>query len=260
MARNIGVDFIEKTRYEYLSDSDQSKGLKQPAVEYDYGVEERVIKLIPPDDIQTPKYYLRDAIEQRRSARSYSQEPFTLEELSYLLWCTQGVQRTATVKDSSGQENNRTYRTVPSAGARHPFETYLFINKVEGLEAGMYRFKAVDHGLVEVMKDPSLASAIVNGCLGQVWMARAAVIFIWVADVRRMTWRYVERGYRYMFLDAGHVCQNLYLAAQSIDAGVCAVAAYDDDKMNELLGLDGEKRFVIYIGATGKTHPADEVA
>jgi SagB-type dehydrogenase family enzyme len=81
---------------------------------------------------------------------------------------------------------------------------------------------------------------------------RSAVTLIWVAVVERMAWRYGERGYRYMHLDAGHVCQNLYLAAENIDCGVCAIAAFDDDNLNSVLGLDGENLFAIYLGSVGK--------
>jgi SagB-type dehydrogenase family enzyme len=81
---------------------------------------------------------------------------------------------------------------------------------------------------------------------------KSAVTFIWVAVPYRMTWRYGERGYRYLLLDAGHVCQNLYLAAENISSGVCAIAAYHDAMFNELLGLDGENQFVIYLGTVGK--------
>jgi SagB-type dehydrogenase family enzyme len=67
-----------------------------------------------------------------------------------------------------------------------------------------------------------------------------------------MTWRYGDRGYRYIFLDAGHVCQNLYLCAQSLSCGVCAVAAFSDDDMNRALGLDGVERFTVYLAAMGR--------
>jgi SagB-type dehydrogenase family enzyme len=67
-----------------------------------------------------------------------------------------------------------------------------------------------------------------------------------------MKWRYGERGYRYMHLDAGHVCQNLYLSAESIDCGVCAIAAFQDEEINSVLGIDGEEEFVIYVATVGK--------
>jgi SagB-type dehydrogenase family enzyme len=143
-------------------------------------------------------------------------------------------------------------RTVPSAGARHAFETYLLINRVEGLKQGMYRYLALEHKLIEVNMEADIVDRTVAGCMGQATVGGSAVTFIWVAIVDRMKWRYDVRGYRYLHLDAGHVCQNLYLAAESIDCGACAIAAFDDDEINQVLGLDGEQQFVIYVGAVGK--------
>jgi SagB-type dehydrogenase family enzyme len=136
--------------------------------------------------------------------------------------------------------------------ARHALETYLLINNVRDIPEGMYRFLAIDHKLVEVNSDPDIADRITQCCLEQDFIRKSAVTFIWVADVYRMKWRYGERGYRYLHLDAGHACQNLYLGGCSLDCGVCAIAAFSDDYMNDLLGLDGVKQFVIYVATVGK--------
>ena len=195
-----------------------------------------------PSDI--PKLNLQAAIERRRSIRSYLREPITLEELSFLLWCTQGVQRI--------HGNQATFRTVPSAGARHAFETYLLINDGEGLEPGLYRFLALTHRLQQVDMDPAVASRITSACFDQQFILRGGVVFIWTAVPYRMTWRYGERGYRDLHLDAGHVCQNLYLAAEATGCGTCAIAAFDDDDMNAILGINGYDQFVIYLAVVGK--------
>jgi SagB-type dehydrogenase family enzyme len=131
-------------------------------------------------------------------------------------------------------------------------ETYLLINNVEGLEPGLYRFLAIGHKLLELDIETDLAKPITEACLGQDFVKKSAVTFIWVAVAYRMKWRYGERGYRYLHLDAGHVCQNLYLSAEAIDCGVCAIGAFLDDNMNELLNIDGEEEFVIYIATLGK--------
>jgi SagB-type dehydrogenase family enzyme len=81
---------------------------------------------------------------------------------------------------------------------------------------------------------------------------QAAVTFYWVCDFDRMGYRYLERGIRYLFLDAGHVSQNLYLLASQLHMGTCAIAAFDDDAVNKVLGLDGLKKFTVYIGTLGK--------
>lgn len=240
----IGNEFMEKTKYKYLSESYQSQGKQQPPLELDYDLTKPIIKLPSPDSLKYGQTPLIEVINSRRSVRQYSGEALSLEELSYLLWCTQGVKKVS--------RGVATLRTVPSAGARHAFETFLLINRVVGLKPGLYRFLALGHGLIEVNLDPDIGEKVVAGCLGQRFIASSAVTFIWIADVPRMYWRYVERGYRYLHLDAGHVCQNLYLATESIDCGACAIAAFDDDEMNKVVGVDGEKQFVIYIGAVGK--------
>lgn len=84
----------------------------------------------------------------------------------------------------------------------------------------------------------------------------SAVTFFWAAVTYRMGWRYGERGYRYLFLDAGHVCQNLYLAAEAVGCGVCAIAAFEDDTLNQLLGLDGVEQFAVYVATAGRKIPS----
>lgn len=145
-----------------------------------------------------------------------------------------------------------TLRTVPSAGARHAFETYLLINRVDGIQPGLYRYIALEHALLAVDLAEGIAQRLTDACYYQKQVLHSAVTFFWAAALERMAWRYVERGYRYLHLDAGHVCQNLYLAAEVIRAGVCAIGAFDDETLNGLLGLDGENDFVVYAASTGK--------
>lgn len=240
---SIGKEFMEKTKFQYLDRSDQSRNLPQPPLEMEYDASRQVIDLPRLENIKIRSFDLRQAIEGRRSIRSYSQQPLTIEELSYLLWVTQGV-----VQVTPGA----TFRNVPSAGARHALETYLLINNVRDVPEGIYRFLASDHKLGEINTDPDNADRVTESCLGQDFIRKSAVTFIWVADAYRMKWRYGERGYRYLHLDAGHACQNLYLSAGSVECGVCAIAAFSDDDMNELLLLDGVERFVIYIATVGK--------
>jgi SagB-type dehydrogenase family enzyme len=239
-----GQEFMEKTKYRYIGRSDQQKGLPQPPLEIPADPEKPVIDLPRPAFLDIPPLSLRIAIGQRQSIRMYAHEPMTLDELSFLLWCTQGV------KQIHGSQV--TFRTVPSAGARHAFETSLLINDVEGLTPGLYRYLALSHRLQQIDTDPTLPHRITGACFDQQFILRSGVVFLWTAVPYRMTWRYGERGYRDLHLDAGHVCQNLYLAAEAVGCGVCAIAAFDDDAMNELLGIDGENQFLIYLATAGK--------
>lgn len=244
MSKNIGKEFMKYTQFEYLDDSDQDKGVPQPPLELPYDFKSELIELPKASDIKIGEIKLRDAIEERKSLRKYSKKQLSLEELSYLLWCTQGV-KTITSKPV-------TKRNVPSAGSRHPFETYIVANNVEGLDKGLYRFIATKHKLLEISLEAGLSKKIEKACLEQPFISLSGAIVIWVADTKRTKWRYGERGYRYMHLDAGHLCQNLYLAAEDIDSGVCGIAAYDDAEINKILGVDGEEQFVIYLATVGK--------
>lgn len=244
MTESIGKQFMRLTRYAHMPPSGEEQGLPQPPLELPYPADAVLIDLPAPAEIKLPGVDLRTAIEQRRSLRKYAQQPLSLEELAYLLWLTQGVKKVT--------ERPVTFRTVPSAGARHAFETYLLLNRVEGLQPGLYRYIALEHALLLVNDRPTLAGEVARAALDQRMIEHSAVTFLWVAVVERMRYRYGERGYRYLHLDAGHVCQNLYLAAESIGCGAVGIAAFKDEALNPLLGLDGENLFVIYLAALGK--------
>ena len=239
----IGREFLEKTEVRHLSLSAQERGIPQPPLQVCLG-EGEIVELPDSDGAPDGGARLREAIEARRSLREYSESPLSLAELSYLLWGTQGVSRVI--------PRRATFRTVPSAGARHAFETVVMANRVDGLEPGTYQYLALDHRLTRLDSSPELADRMADACLGQRMVRDGAATFVWVADRHRMTWRYGERGVRYLFLDAGHVCQNLYLTAESIGAGACAIGAFDDGRVNELLGLDGVERFVVYLASVGR--------
>ncbi len=244
MSEHIGRTFMERTKHHHLTRSDQSIGRPQPPLELPHDPNAPVFQLPDPQSCTVREIPVHEAIEARRSVRRYTSTPLALTELSYLLWCTQGVQ------DVIGQ--SATLRTVPSAGARHALETYVLANRITDLAPGLYRFLALEHKLVHHTTAPTIAGQVTAACFGQSFVKASAVTFIWVAVPHRMNWRYGERGYRYLHLDAGHACQNLYLSAEAIDCGVCAIAAYDDDQLNQLLGIDGENQFAIYIGTVGK--------
>ncbi|MDD5420020.1 MAG: SagB/ThcOx family dehydrogenase, partial [Methanomicrobiaceae archaeon] len=215
-----------------------------PPLELPYDRAKDLIRLHPPREIRVSPIDLREAIERRESLREYKDAPLSLSEVSFLLWCTQGVRQV--------MGRQFTFRTVPSAGARHAFETYLLANRVSDLEPGLYRYLALEHCLIELDTAADCAERVTAACLNQLFVKRSAVTFLWTAVAGRMTWRYGSRGYRYLHLDAGHVCQNLCLAAEAVDCGACPVGAFDDDAVNAVLGIDGTEQFVIYIAALGK--------
>lgn len=240
----IGKAFMEYTQYKYLSASGQSLGYPYPALQKKEEDGSKIIVLPDIKNIKVKELSIQEAINNRTSIRNYSKEALSLDELSYLLWCTQGIKEVI--------NGYITLRTVPSAGARHAFETYLLVNNVNELTSGLYRYMAVGHSLVKLSTDENIDDLIMKACLNQEFIKTSAVTFIWSAAAYKMKWRYGERGYRYMHLDAGHVCQNLYLSAESIDCGVCAVGAFLDDEIASALNIDGEEEFVIYLATLGK--------
>ncbi|UCG02963.1 MAG: SagB/ThcOx family dehydrogenase [Candidatus Heimdallarchaeota archaeon] len=244
MTNDIGKEFMKKTQYKFMDPSAQSKGLLQPPLELDYDTSKQIIYLPKPQDLVIKDISLREAIESRESIRKYSEQLITMEDLSWLLWCAQGV------KEVMG--TRATLRTVPSAGARHAFETYLLVNNVDGLQQGLYRFISLAHILVPINLDDEIADKITKAALDQSQVKKCGVTLLLVAVVERMKWRYGMRGYRYLHLDAGHVGQNIYLAAENIGCGVCAIAAFEDEELNRILNLDGEEQFVIYLLTVGK--------
>jgi len=245
MQNNSGHEFMVKTRYKNISPSPQNSGLvPQPPLELPIPEGEPLITLPQLTEITVPAMDLRDAIEQRRTVRAYSDAPLSLEELTYLLWVSQGVKRVSS--------RPSTARTVPSAGARHAFETYLLVNRVTGLESGLYRYSAIENGLLRLDAPENIAEAIARACLDQSQITNSAATFMWAAVTERMYWRYVERGYRYLHLDAGHVCQNLALGAEQTGCGICPIAAFDDEQLNTTLGLDGVDMFAVYLASVGK--------
>ncbi len=225
--------------------TDQNQGLPPPPIEKSCRNDANRIDLPGPETWKDiPPADLTKAIGNRKSHRVYLKKSLSLEELAYLLWCTQGLRGKA--------GHGHAYRNVPSAGCRHAIETYLAILNVNGLDAGIYRYLPLSHQLVFEFSDAMLSEKMVVACLGQPYPGKSAVTFIWVAIPYRMEWRYGLAAHKVIALDAGHVCQNLYLACETIDAGACAIAAYDQEELDELLGLDGEEEFSIYIASVGK--------
>ncbi len=225
--------------------TDQNQGIPVPPIEKEYQEGSTLIDLPGHDDWKNiPQVDLTCAIGNRKSHRRYLKQSLGIEELAYLLWCTQGLREKVV--------NGHAYRTVPSAGCRHALETYLAIFNVDELKPGMYRYLPVTHQLVFEFSDPMLSEKMTIASLDQAYSGKSAVTFIWVAIPYRMEWRYGLAAHKVIALDAGHVCQNLYLACESIGAGACAIAAYDQEELDELIGLDGEDEFAIYLAPVGK--------
>ena len=234
---------------EWQRDSDRTRQRAEPPAEKTVPAGARRIALIPLSEIHLGDMSVREAITARRSTRDFSDAPLSLEELSFLLWATQGI--TAVQRDAAGVIEQR-FRAAPSAGGRYPLETYLAIRRVQGVAAGIYRYAPNEHQLVLVREDAEISAAFMAACYGTPSVGSAAVVFIWSAVPYRTEWKYTYLAHRMIAMEAGHVCENLYLAAESCRTGCCAVLSYHQPRVDELLGVDGGDEFAIYLACVGK--------
>jgi SagB-type dehydrogenase family enzyme len=223
------------------AESDQGKGVRAPSKQKARPEGSARVPLVPAEKLSVGDMPLIRAIAERQSRRKFARGSLTREELSYLLWATQGIKK-STPKYS--------LRTVPSGGARHSFETYLYIARAEEMDQGLYRFLPIDHALCMLDARKGLAEELDEALLGQYW--DAAAVFIWTTIPYRMEWRYSCASAKIIAIDVGHVCQNLYLACEAIGCGTCGVGAYHQRKMDDFLGVDGVEEFALYMAPVGK--------
>jgi len=228
-----------------FSQTGQGRGIEPPPVEKPFAADARRTDLVPPGQWKSIKGVdLESAVGNRKSRRSFTRQPLSLEELAFLLWATQGIKQQI--------DRFTALRTVPSAGARHALETYLCVFRVDGLDPGFYRYLPLEHQLLFEFHEDRASEKITEATLGQSFAGRSAVTFIWTTIPRRMEWRYDLAAHKVIAIDAGHACQNLYLACEAIGAGTCAVAAYHQELMDRLLRIDGKDEFTIYLAPVGK--------
>ena len=226
-----------------------SQGIPQPSPQKEVEEGAMIVGLPAPSACELSKPDTRKCIGDRKSERRYTEEAITLEELSYLLWATQGVRGT--------NENGKIMRTVPSAGATNTFETYLFVKNVEGLQQGIYRYQVYEHKLVFLKAVSDMTAMIDELTMAErqpfvpYFAGKASVIFAWSTIPYRAEWKFDVQAHKKILIDVGHVCQNLYIAGESIDRGVCAIGIYNQELMDEVLELDGDEELVIYLASVG---------
>ncbi len=182
---------------------------------------------------------LEEAIHGRRSVRYYKAEPLHLEELSQLLWSCQGI------------THAHGYRAAPSAGALYPLEIYVLVNRVKGLEKGVYKYLPRGHGIelkLPQREGSDLQAGLYQAALSQEWVLRAAVNFIVTAIYERTTQKYGERGIRYVHMEAGHAAQNLLLQGEVLGLGGVVVGAFYDREVKSVLKIDEEPLYIIPVG------------
>ena len=249
-------DFADLSALRYLRDSRHERASvsqwKKPNIAgaplFKTYPEATVIPL--PTSWELEEASIQPLLQQRRSRRAFTATPLPLSDLAFMLWAAQGL---------TGKAGGYLFRTAPSAGALYPVETYCAIDRVEGVPPGLYHFHA-GHFHLELVREGACGDDIALACLGQQFMGRAAVNFIWTAVLRRNFQKYGNRGLRYVFLDAGHICANLLLAAEAVAAAACPVAAFFDDEVNDIIGIDGTEETAIYLASVGGKAPEKSAA
>jgi len=202
-------------------------------------LKEKENEIFLPQPQQTGDFSIERALSERRSIRDYEDEPLSLKEVSQILWSAQGI----TAPQSGG-------RTVPSAGATYPLEVYLVVRKAESLTPGSYRYLPEKHKLVRI-SEGQLSSQLAEAALFQMFIAEAPVNLVFSAVFERTTRGYGDRGIQYVYMEAGHAAQNVYLQAESLGLGTVVVGAFEDEEIKKILALP-EQEIPLYIMPVGK--------
>jgi len=238
--KGIGDRYQEETKYLRDGMKVYSSGVFERAEQYKHYPD--AIKIIPlPPGQPEKKADFWDTLSSRRSQRDFTKEPLPLEELALLIFATQGI---------TGKLDDNLFRAAPSAGALYPIETYIHANRVTGLDCGMYHLNIARQAL-ELIRPGDCGPSLAIAALGQDMVRESAATFIWTAITGRSKWKYHERAYRYIYLDAGHIGQNLYLAATALGLGCCTIGAFFDSFVNDSIGIDGQNETAVYLGAVG---------
>jgi len=225
--------------------SDQQRRVAYPPLEQPCPADAELIDLPPVNELELGTMPLAETIAKRESRRKWSEEPVGFSDLVWLLWATQGIR-------SVPASGAATLRTVPSGGARHAFETYLAAQHVDGLEPGLYRYLALSHQLARLRLQADIGEQTGQAMRNQRTVSRAPLTFVWSTVPYRAEWRYGVAAHKMIAIDAGHVCQNLYLGCEALGLGCCAIGAYDQKLVDQLIGVDGEDELAIYACAVGR--------
>lgn len=179
-------------------------------------------------------------LHKRRSVREFKTEPLTIPEVAQLLWAAQGI-----------TDPKEGLRTAPSAGATYPLEVYLAAGRVQGLTAGVYRYKPSAHALVRV-HEGDIRQALTDAALGQRWVGEGAAVLVLAAVYERTTQRYGDRGIRYVHMEVGHAAQNVYLQGVALGLGTVVVGAFHDGLVRRIMRML-QRETPLYIMPVGRT-------
>ena len=199
---------------------------------------ESVIRIKLPEPRYRSDVSVEQALKERRSVRSYNDEPLTLEQVSQILWAAQGI------------TDKRGFRTAPSGGALYPLDLYVVVGNVNGLDEGIYKYQPGGHSLVMVQKGDKRAE-LCDATYNQLFVKDAAVDLVFFSVYERITKKYGERGVRYAHIEVGHAAQNVYLQAVALNLDTVVVGAFRDDEVKKVISGE-ENEDPLYIMPLGK--------
>ena len=238
---NYGDEFQKKSKYKrgqlprHYLDWDE-----KPSIYKSYPSALDIIEFPEPRFNESTQFW--NVITNRKSTRNFSPSPISITELNLILYGITGLTR---------KFPNFAFRTTPSAGGLYPIETYPIVNNISNLSQGVYHYNIAHHCL-ELLKKGDFRMEVARACLDQNMAYKSCVNLIWTAVIDRSQWKYLQRCYRYIYMDAGHIGQNFYLVAEALNLGACTIGAIYDDELNQILDIDGNNETSIYVGILGK--------
>jgi len=195
-----------------------------------------VIKLPPPDTVG--QVTVEQALWHRRSVRAFVDESLSLKQVGQLLWAAQGLNR------------GLVGRTAPSAGATYPMELYLVAGKLKGLKPGVYHYGFDGHFLA-LAKGGDRRASLAEAALGQGSILAAPAVLVLAADFSRTARAYGQRAPRYVYMEAGHIGENVHLQCEALGLGTVMIGAFQDDRVKKFLGTGQEPLYIMPVGRKG---------
>ncbi len=188
-----------------------------------------------PSPAYTSKSSIEEVLKKRRSVRQYKSEALTLQEVAQLLWASQGV------------SSKNGFRTSPSAGALYPLEVYLVSGNIDKLPPGIYHYIPTKH-VLQKLKNNDVRNQLTNAAFGQEAIQLGAVDILITAVFSRTTNKYGDEGKKFVFMEAGHAAQNIYLQAVSLHLGTVSIGAFDTNQVKTILDIKEEPLYILPIG------------
>lgn len=185
-------------------------------------------------------------IKKRRSEREFKEKDISLEKISKILYFSSGIRNYNNIKN----DFNKSLRMYPSAGARYPLEIYPVILRSGEIPLGAYHYD-VKRNNIELLLKRNFRQEFDSEITNQNWIRKSGMIIIITAVFPRTIIKYKDRGWRYIFFEAGHIAQNIHLISTLLKLKCCAIGGFKDEKVTELLDLNSKSELPLYLIALG---------